>query len=80
MVGWHRLNGHKSEQTLGDSEQQRSMMCCSPRGCEELEVTKRLNSNKPNCFPKRHTQKTNYSRYKRMAAYPKLHHQILSQH
>ena len=30
MVGWHnRLNGHKSEQTPGDSEGQGSMVCCS---------------------------------------------------
>ena len=31
MVGWHRqLNGHESEQTLGDSEGQESLVCCSP--------------------------------------------------
>ena len=31
MVGWHhRLNGHESEQTLGDSEGQGSLLCCSP--------------------------------------------------
>ena len=30
MVGWHhRLNGYESEQTLGDSEGQRSLVCCS---------------------------------------------------
>ena len=29
MVGWHhRLNGHEFEQTLGDSEGQRSLVCC----------------------------------------------------
>ena len=28
MVGWHhQLNGHESEQTLGDSEGQRSLAC-----------------------------------------------------
>ena len=33
-VGWtsHRLNGHEFEQTLGDSEGQGSLMCCSPWG------------------------------------------------
>ena len=37
MVGWyHRLNGHKFEQTLGDSEGQGSLACCSPQGCKEL--------------------------------------------
>ena len=31
MVGWHhQLNGYEFEQTLGDSEGQRSMVCCSP--------------------------------------------------
>ena len=30
MVGWHhRLNGHESEQTLGDSEGQERMECFS---------------------------------------------------
>ena len=33
MVGWHhRLNGHESEQTLGDSEGQRNLACCSLMG------------------------------------------------
>ena len=27
----HRLNGHESEETLGDSGGQRSLVCCSPR-------------------------------------------------
>ena len=40
MVGWqHQLNEHKSEQTPGDSEGQRSLVCCSPRGCKESDVT-----------------------------------------
>ena len=31
MVGWHhRHNGHESELTSGDSEQQGSLACCSP--------------------------------------------------
>ena len=34
MVGWHqRLNGHEFKQTLGDSEGQGSLVCCSPWGC-----------------------------------------------
>ena len=33
MVEWHhRLNGHESEQTQGDSEGQGSLAYCSPRG------------------------------------------------
>ena len=31
MAGWHhQLNGHEFEQTLGDSEKQGSLACCSP--------------------------------------------------
>ena len=31
MVGWHhQLNGHEFELTLGNSEGQRSLFCCSP--------------------------------------------------
>ena len=33
MIGWHhQLNGHEFEQTLGDSEGQRSLACYSPWG------------------------------------------------
>ena len=40
MVGWHhRFNGHELGQTPGGSEGQRSLVCCSPRGCEESDVT-----------------------------------------
>ena len=40
MVGWHHeLNGHECEQTLGDSEGQGSLACCSPRGHKELDTT-----------------------------------------
>ena len=36
MVGWHhRLNGHEFEKTLGDSEQQGSIVYCSPWGLKE---------------------------------------------
>ena len=41
MVGMHhQLNGHAFEQTLGDSGGQRSLVCCSPWGCKELDMTK----------------------------------------
>ena len=34
MVGWHhQINGHNFEQTLGGSEGQGSLVCCSPWGC-----------------------------------------------
>ena len=38
---WHRqLNGHEFEQALGDSEGQGSLVCCSPWGCKESDMTK----------------------------------------
>ena len=44
MVGWnHGMNGHESGQTLGDSEGQRSLVCCSPWGGKELDTTEKLN-------------------------------------
>ena len=47
MVGWHhRINGHESEQTLGDGEGQGSLECCGPWSCEELDTTQQLNNNK----------------------------------
>ena len=40
MVGWHHwFNGHEFEQTLGDSEGQGSLACCSLQGCKELDTT-----------------------------------------
>ena len=40
MVGWHhQLNEHESEQTLGDREGQGSLVCCSPWGRKELDIT-----------------------------------------
>ena len=49
MVGWHhRLNGHESEQAMGDGEGRGSLACCSPWGhsCKELDMTERLNNNR----------------------------------
>ena len=46
MIGWHHwLNGHEFEQTPGDSEGQGSLVCCSPWGCKELDMTEGLNNN-----------------------------------
>ena len=40
MVGWHhQLNGCECEQTLGDSEGQGSLVCCSPWGHKESDKT-----------------------------------------
>ena len=47
MVGWHhQLNGHESEETLGDSGGQRRLVCCRSWGCKELNTTLQLNNNK----------------------------------
>ena len=46
MVGWqHRLNGHESEQTMGDGEGQGSLEYCSPWGHKESDTTEPLNNN-----------------------------------
>ena len=54
MVGWHhQFIEHESEQTLGDSEGQGSLVCCSPWGRKESDITQQLNSknlsNPPTC-------------------------------
>ena len=37
--GYYRLNRHEFEQTLRDGEGQGSLICCSPWGCKELDMT-----------------------------------------
>ena len=45
MVGWHhRISGHESGQTLGDTRQG-SLACCSPWGCKKSDMTEQLNDN-----------------------------------
>ena len=40
MVGWHHgLEGREFEQTLGDSNGQGSLTCCSPCGHEKSDMT-----------------------------------------
>ena len=44
MVGWHhRLNGHEFESTLGVGDGQGGLVCCSPWGCKESDMTEWLN-------------------------------------
>ena len=44
MVGWHhQLDGHEFGQTLGVSDGQGGLACCSPWDCKELDMTERLN-------------------------------------
>ena len=48
MVGWHlQVNGPESEQTLGDSEGQGSLVCCKTQGRKEPDMTEQLNNNTP---------------------------------
>ena len=42
----HQLNRHEYEQTPGDSGGQRGLVCYSPRGCKESDMTQGLNNNK----------------------------------
>ena len=39
----HQLNGHEFEQALGNSKGQGSLVCCSPWGHKELNMTEQLN-------------------------------------
>ena len=44
MVEWHhRLNGHESEQAPGVGDEQGSLVCCSPWGRKESDMTELLN-------------------------------------
>ena len=54
MVGWHRLNGHEFEQTLGDNDGQGSLDCCSllDRRVEHDLVTKQQQIKKLDNFKK----------------------------
>ena len=46
MVGWHHLlDVHKFEQASGDGEGQGSLVCCSPWGRKESDMTELLNNN-----------------------------------
>ena len=44
MVGWHhRLDGHEFEETPGVGDGWGSLVCCSPWGRKELDMTEQLN-------------------------------------
>ena len=43
-VGWHHwLDGHEFEQAPGAGDGQGSLVCCSPWGCKESDMTEPLN-------------------------------------
>ena len=49
MVGWHHwLNGHEFEQALEVGDGQGSLVCCSPWGRKESDMTERLNWSESN--------------------------------
>ena len=44
MVGWHHLLvGHEFEQAPVVGDGQGSLVCCSPWGLKELDITEQLN-------------------------------------
>ena len=44
LVGWSsQPNGHEFAQTIGGSEGQGSLVCSSPWGCKESDMTEQLN-------------------------------------
>jgi len=54
-VGWHQwFNGHEFEQTLGDSEGQGRLVCCSPWGCKESDTTEQLNNKEKDKYAQYH--------------------------
>ena len=53
-------------QETGDSEWQGSLVCCSPRGCKELDTTEQLNNNNHRLLPlatSPHPQRFSKSRF-----------------
>ena len=49
MVEWHhRLNEYEFEQTLGDGEGQGSLVCYSPWGRQQSDMTEQLNNKNNN--------------------------------
>ena len=52
MVGWHHwLNGHEFEWTLGVGDGQGGLVCYSPRGRKESDMTERLKWTEIFLFP-----------------------------
>ena len=54
MVGWHHwLLGHEFKQALGVGDRQGSLVCYSPWGRKELDMTNQLNWTHPYIFTSR---------------------------
>ena len=44
MAGWHhQLDGHEFEQALGVGDGQGRLVCCSPRGYKESDMSEQRN-------------------------------------
>ena len=53
IVGWyHQLYGHEFEQAPRVGDGQGSLVCCSPQGHKELDMTELLNGTEQNTFGK----------------------------
>ena len=83
LAGWqHGLNGHEFEQALGDGKGQGSLMCCSPQGCKESDMTERLNKiwllNKFVCLQLYKAKKKIYSVSLKESEYKTPHIQMFS--
>ena len=64
MVGWHHwLNGHEFEQALRVGDGQGGLACCSPWGCEEMDMTEWLNWTEPELLGKGKQRESVKSRY-----------------
>ena len=58
MVGWHhQLDGNEFEQAPGIGDGQGSLVCCSPWGCKESDMTERLDWTELNWTNKGNSEK-----------------------
>ena len=56
MVGWHhRLNGFEFDQTPRDDEGQGRLVCCSPWGRTDSDMTEQLKNNSLSLYIHTHT-------------------------
>ena len=51
LDGHHRLDRHEFEQAPGSGDGQGTLLCCSPWGCKESDMTEQLNWTDPNPPP-----------------------------
>ena len=52
MVGWHyRFDGHEFEEAPGVGDGHGSLVCCSPWGRKELDMTERIHCGEGNGTP-----------------------------